>query len=157
VVYLDEPHGADFISHKLYPTSPKIWCRHKHPIAEKSKLTLEDVCAYPKIAFHSPNISAKELRDILAALESADLNRDILLTTSHLLVALAMLANSNALMVAPDYLFKFPVFDIASHSIDYIPLFDNLKTIDVGILQHERTVNSPLHKWIVEQAQEVLS
>jgi len=155
--YLDQEYPEGFISHKLYTTSPKIWCRAEHPLAKKKVLSLEDICAYPKIAFHSPHISHMELNNILNALEKAELGRDVLLTTSHFLVAINMLSHSDALMVAPEFLYRFPLLDLVSHSVSHIPLFDRLKVVNVGIIQHERTLNSPLHKWLAERALQVFS
>lgn len=157
VAYINQPYPEGYLCHKLYSTFPKIWCRAEHPLAKKKTLSLEDICAYPKIAFHSPHISHAELHNILSELDRAELGRDILLTTSHYLVAINMLANSDALMVAPEFIYRFPLIDMVSHSVSHITLFDRLKKIDVGIIQHERTLNSPLHKWMLQQAFDVFS
>ncbi|MFA5629906.1 MAG: LysR family transcriptional regulator [Porticoccaceae bacterium] len=155
--YLDQSYPEGFISHPLYTTHPKIWCRAGHPLAGKKKLSLEDIRAYTKIAFHSPHLSHLELNNILNELEKEELGRDILLTTSHFLVAINVLANSDALMVAPEFLQRFPLLDLVSHSVSHIPLFDKLKVVNVGIIQHERTFNSPLHKWLMSQAHEIFA
>ena len=153
VAYLDQPYPDGLITHKLFSAAPMIWCRRQHPIVTRKPITLEDICDYPKVAFHSPSIPRGTLHEILQALERADLGREVLFETSHLLLALIMLSQSDALMLAPDYLFRHPMFasDIVARPISHIPLFDHLR-IDLGLIQHERTVNSALHQWVAAEA-----
>jgi DNA-binding transcriptional LysR family regulator len=152
VVYLDQPYPEGYVTHKLFSAAPVIWLRRDHPIADLQPITLEAICAYPKIAFHSPSIPLSELRDILQELERADLGREVLFETSHLLLTLVMLSQSDALMLAPDYLFRHPMFTdhIVSRTIEHIPLFDHLR-IDLGLIQHERTVCSAPHQWLAAE------
>lgn len=157
VIYLDQPYPDEILSHRLFSSAPRVWCRQGHPLTSKAVWTLEDICTYPKIAFDAPNILPTELHHIMAVLESAELQREVLLKTSHLLVALTMLGQSDALMVAPDYLFSYPVSNVMSHSISHIPLFHGMREVNVDLIQHQRTENSPLHRWIVAQALDVLT
>jgi DNA-binding transcriptional LysR family regulator len=156
VLYLEQEYPESLISHFLSDTAARIWFRSGHPLAEKEKLSLEDVCNYPKIAFHSPNILPSELSYILHELEIAELNREVLLKTSHMLVALTMLVDSDALMTAPDYFF-YPLKDIVSRSINHIPLFANLEKFNIELVQHERTIKSPIHKWIIQEIKQSIS
>jgi DNA-binding transcriptional LysR family regulator len=157
VIYVQDDYPEEIICHKMYSTSPRIWCRGNHPLAKKKDLTLEDICNYPKIGFHSPNISQHELRELAKALDWADVSRDMLMTTSHLMVALYLLVNTDALMVSPNDLHEFSTLNIVSHSIGHIPLFGSLRTVDVALLQHQRTIDSPFHNWVIEQALALLA
>ena len=152
VIYLDQEYPEGYVTHSLFSTEPMIWCRSGHPITKQETLTLEDICQYPKVAFHSPSIKMGELQAILKALEQAQLGREVLFETSHLLVALVMLSQSDALMLAPDYLFQYQMFssEVVSLPVGHIPLFDKLR-IDLCLLQHERTVNSLLHQWVAAE------
>ncbi|MDD5177211.1 MAG: LysR family transcriptional regulator [Sterolibacterium sp.] len=152
VIYLDQEYPEDFITHSLFSTAPKIWCRRDHPIVKLHMVTLEDICDYPKVAFHSPGIKLTELQAIMKALEQAGLVREVIFETGHLLVALVMLSQSDALMMAPDYLFQHKMFsdEVVSLSVGHIPLFDQLH-IDLCLLQHERTMNSQLHQWVAAE------
>ena len=152
VIYLDQEYPDGYVTHSLFSAEPMIWCRSGHPITRQETLSLEDICKYPKVAFHSPSIKVTELQAILKALEQAQLGREIMFETSHLLVALVMLNQSDALMLAPDYLFQYQMFsgEVVSLPVGHIPLFDQLH-IDLCLLQHERTVNSPLHQWVAAE------
>jgi DNA-binding transcriptional LysR family regulator len=152
VIYLDQEYPEGYVAHSLFSAEPMIWCRSGHPVTKLKTLTLEDICKYPKVAFHSPSIRMTELQTILKALEQAQLGREVLFETSHLTVALVMLSQSDALMLAPDYLFQHPMFSstVVSLPVGHISLFDQLR-IDLCLLQHERTANSPLHQWVAAE------
>lgn len=153
VIYLDQEYPEGFVTHPLFTATPKIWCRNDHPITRLETLALQDICEHPIIVFHSPSIRKEQMRSIVEALELAGLSRDVMFETSHLLAALVMLSQSNAIMVAPDYLFEYSMFNgkVASLAVDHIPLFDQLR-IDLCLIQHERTESSPLHEWVVSRA-----
>lgn len=153
IVYLDQPYADGFITHRLFSAAPVIWCRAGHPIVEKAPISLEDICAWPRIVFHSPTIKVEQMQEVRQALQSAGLPNNVMFETSHLLVALVMLGQTEALMQGPNYMFRFPMFrqDLVALPIDHIPLVDHLRS-DIALVQHERTANSALHQWIAAEA-----
>ena len=155
-IYLDQVYPEEIITRRLFQSSPKVWCRKSHPLTSKSIWSLDDICQYPKIAFDFPNILPSELQHILDVLESAELQREVLLKTSHLPVALAMLVQTDALMVAPDYLMAYPVGEVVSRDVSHIPLFNCMSNLNVDLISHQRTASSPAHNWIIEKAKELL-
>lgn len=151
-IYLDQDYPPGFIKHFLLPTRPVIWCRKDHPITRLKELTLEDVCSYPKLVSHLPAIKLTELLAILKTLELVEAGREVMFETSHLLVALDMLHQSDAIMFSSSELFRRETLSdaVTSVAIDHIPLFDQLR-FDLCLVQHERTASSPLHQWVVAE------
>lgn len=153
-IYFDQEYPEGFVTHPLFSMGPMIWCRKDHPIAALKRITLDDICNYPKLAFHLPSIRLGELLNVLDTLEKIEIGREVMFETNHLLVALVALRQSDALMIAPDYLFKDQAFadTVVALPLDGTPLFDTLR-INLSLVQHERTLSSPMHQWA---AQEIL-
>lgn len=152
-IYLDQDVPTGFVKHFVLPTRPVIWCRKDHPLAKLPELTLEDICSYPKLVSHLPTIKLAELHAILKSLELIEAGREVIFETSHLLVALDMLHQSDAIMFSSSELFRRETLSdaVVAVAIDHIPLFDQLR-FDLCLVQHERTLNSPLHRWVVAEA-----
>ena len=158
VVNLDQPYPDGYTARRIYSTAPMVWFRKEHPLAKKNVIELADILAYPQITFRTHNITSNEFRSIGQAIAEAGMSIKVMLDTSHLLVAIDMLMKIDALMLAPDYLSR-PLFLqglITPRSIDHILAFDGLR-INLSLLQHERTLNSPLHEWIAQIIVSVLT
>lgn len=153
VVYLDQEYPEGFVSHSLFSAGPKVWCRRDHPLTRVAVPALSDICRYPKVMFHTPSVKLTEVQNILKALAQGEFGHEVMFETSHLLVALVMLRHSNALMVAPDYLFVDSMFDreVTALPLDQVAMFSKLR-LDICLVQHERTEQSPLHRWFAAQA-----
>lgn len=158
VVYLDQEYPESYLATSLFSAGPKVWCRRDHPLTRVAAPALADICRYPKVMFHTPSVRLTEVQNILKALEQGEVGREVMLETSHLLVALVMLRHSDALMVAPDYLFVDSMFDreVTSLPLDQVAMFSKLR-LDMCLVQHERTERSPLHRWFVAQAVEAFT
>jgi len=157
-INLDQPYVDAFIAHPLLSAAPIFCFRKEHPLARKKKPSLADLCAYPSITFRAQNVTAQDYRLIEQTLVAAGISHRVLLDTSHLLIAIDMLAKTDAIMLAPDYLSRLTVFgdDILHRAIDHIPEFDHLR-INLSLLQHSRTQNSPLHRWLISELLGVLA
>ena len=151
-IYFDQEYPAGFHKHRLFSTKPVIWCRRDHPITTIGEVSLEDICRYPKLVSHLPSIKLTELLAILKTLEQIEVGREVLFETSHLMVALDMLQQSDALMISSDYLFQRRSLGdaVVSLPLSHIPLFDQLR-FDLCLVQHDRTVNSRLHAWVLNE------
>ena len=152
-IYFEQDYPDGFNTHRLLSTAPKLWCRPEHPITRLKQVTLDDICNFPKLAFRLPSIKHQQLLEVLQTMEQIEIGREVIFETSHLLVALVMLRKSDALMLAPDYLFADPALAgmAVSLPLGHIPLFDQL-SFELGLVQHERTMHSPLHQWLVSEA-----
>lgn len=151
-IYLDQEYPDEYVSHRLFSLEPKIVCRKDHPLTRLSKVTQEEVYKYPVVVFNSLNIKQQQLHTINKLLEQAGLVREVMLETSQLFLALTAIQQSDAVMAVPEHLFlHLNTNDIfANLPSSEIEAFDRLR-MDVALIQHERTVDSPLHAWLVAE------
>lgn len=151
VIYLDKRYPEGYVARPLLKAVPRIWFRDQHPLAKRKSIALEDTCAYPQVAFRSPNVAAEDISFVENAMKQQRLTRKVIMNTSHLLVALDVLMKTDALMLGPDYLSRLPAFSmgIGSHSVSSVPAFRRMN-INLVLVQHIRTGNSSLHRWLAE-------
>lgn len=156
VIYLDQPYPEGFKKQPILTAAPRIWFRKGHPLNKKKNVELSDTCSYPQIACHSPNVTAADIQLVEVEMAKQGLQRKVVMHTSHMLIALDVLTQSDAVMLGPDFLSALPGIgkDIASRSLANIPAFKHLK-IKLSLVQHERTVNSPLHSWIAAEIADI--
>jgi DNA-binding transcriptional LysR family regulator len=157
-INLDQHYPDQFIAHPLFSAAPKIWFRHGHPLARKNKIGLADMFAYRMIGFQHQNVTAQVSRAIELCVSDAGLTADVLLDTSHLLIAIDTLVKTDAVMVAPDYISSLSVYrhEIVQRTLDHIPVFDHLR-MNLSLVQHTRTANSHLHRWLISEIGNALS
>lgn len=149
---LDHYYPGGFHSTPLLSSLPMIWFREGHPLAKRSDITLEEICYHPLITFQAPNFTADDEALIESRIAEAGLQRNILFDTSHLTIAIGVLLNTDAILLAPDYLATNSGYEgsIVSRTIDHISVFNHMK-IKLMLVQHERTLTSPLHRWTVDE------
>jgi len=145
------PDSTGFISEAIYSARPVCWCRKGHPLLERKRITLDDICAYPLLRMKT-HFSPEEIEGARRQTAGAGLQTTIVLETEHMIVAIVSLVRSDALMIAPDFL---PWLSIANGEIEaipisHIPAFGMLKT-DLHLVQHQRTASSPLHQWLADE------
>ena len=152
VVCMEQHYPKDFITRNIYVSAPMLWFRNGHPLAKKGNLDLADICAYPQIAFRTQNTAREDIRAILQAIAAAGLEGKMILDTSHLFVAIDVLIKTDAMMLAPNYLSRLSILQdaITARPIAHIPVFDRFRT-SLLLVQHKRTLNSPLHRWIADE------
>ena len=155
---LDRPYPEHFIAHPLPSIVPMIWFRRDHPLAKKRRIDLADFCSYPQINFHAQNVTVQGYREVIHYLNSAGLESHVMLNTRHLLLAIDTLVNSNAVMGAPSYIFRPTIFrnEIVQRPFKQIPILDHLDT-KLSLIQHVRTQNSPLHRWVIGELKNVIA
>ena len=151
-LYIDQDYPEAFIKHRLYSARPVIWCRKDHPLTRLPEVCVEDIVAYPRVAFRLPSIRLPGLLALQEQMERLQIGRGGIIETSHLTVGLVLLCESDALMFSLDRLFRHPVFHdaVVSLPLSHFPMFEEFR-IDYCLVQHERTARSPLHQWIVAE------
>lgn len=152
VIYLDEEYPEDVVCHHLLTEPPVLWMGESHPLNKLPELTLADICAYPFVRIQSFNATRSAIRYFDREIAEMGLSRKDYMGTGHLLIALDILSKSHALMFGPQHLSRVPALSsgVVSRSVDHIPLFNSMH-MRLMLMQHERTVRSPLHQWIVEE------
>lgn len=152
VINLEQAYPEGYSAKRIYSCAPMVWLRKEHPLARKRTIKIADLCAYRLITFHNQNLTVRDLRASEQAFAEAGLRQRPFLDTSHLLIALDVLVNSDAILLAPDYLSKSSIARdmIVPKPLSHIPEFTHLM-IHLSVAQHERTAKSPLHQWLAAE------
>ncbi|MDD5177618.1 MAG: LysR family transcriptional regulator [Sterolibacterium sp.] len=152
VIYIEQKYPDEYIKHSLFCSVPTLWCRKGHPITKCPEVTLKDICSFPKIAFDAPSVKLDHLNEVIREIEQAGFSHDVILHTSHLLISLGVMSKTNLVMLGPDYIFRYQMLSdtIVGLPVDHIPQLARGK-INLCLIQHERTLNSPFHQWVISE------
>ena len=154
-IYIKQDQKNDFEFYPLGTNTAVCWIRDKHPLAKKKVLDREDIISYPHVALYLPNITDRDLLQVEKTFANAGIHRQTILETTQLLTAMEVLSLSDSLMLGPKYLAEFRL--TKGHFVSKpfnIPELNELR-LDLCLIQHRRTLNSPLHKWIRQQLIEI--
>ncbi len=151
-IYVRRDYGKDI---ELFPLSSfkvSCWFRRQHPLASKSSLSPEDLRNYPHVRLYLPNITNEQVSRLELPTEQGGLNIKSIFETTQLSVALEALKQSNAIMLGPPAIGIYQVTQglILTHPLQNIPIVQDFNT-EICLLQHQRTLSSPLHRWVREQ------
>ena len=146
----------DFITHKLMNIRPVLYMRKDHPLASVDRITLEQRRKYQHMAVYFPNFETtrEEIQKLFA---SFGILSKVPFLSTNLIVCLETLRETDMLMIASD---RLSDSNLVSDNFVSKPLEDsiNLNIDTLSLVQHIRTKNAPLHKYltkmIVESFQE---
>lgn len=158
VVFRDTAFPRDFPATHIYSSVPMCWCRKGHPLTGKPQIGLTDIFSYPLVTLRAQNFSPEDVRALRQELAAASLTNETILDTSHMIVAIDALIRCDALMLAPDFLSRLPLVESAINGlpIAHIRAFSRFRT-DLFLIQHRRSLNSPLHRWVAAEIAAALS
>ena len=134
--------------------SPSIWMRTGHPLAEKAAVTLDEILAYPFVQYYlliSKRVSARTDARFDRALRELGRMRKKAMVTNQLMTAIETVCRTDSLMVAAKFGsgMEHELYSIVSKSYpDDLP---HEGTIPLVLLQHKRTMGSPIHRWLSEK------
>jgi len=138
----------DFVTHKLMNIKPVLYMRKDHPLASVEHITLEQRRQYQHMAVYFPNFETtrEEMQKLFA---SFGILSNVPFLTTNLLVCLETLRKTDMLMIASDRLMDSTL--VSDHFVSK-PLEDliNLKIDALSLVQHVRTKNSALHKYLTK-------
>ena len=143
----------DFTSQHLTDVTPAIWMREGHPLAAQEQLSLKDILNYPYVQYYlliTKRVSAKTSARFDRTLHEMGLSREKVLVTNQLMTAMETICRSDALMVATQYGLsqEREFFRIVQK-----PFPEDLPhqgVLPFVLLQHKRTLDSPVHRWLAE-------
>jgi DNA-binding transcriptional LysR family regulator len=140
--------GVDFVTHKLMNIRPVIYMRKDHPLAKITHITLEQRRKYQHMAVYFPNFETTR-EDMQKLFASFGILSNVPFLSTNLMVCLETLRETDMLMIASDRLVDSNL--VSEHFIAK-PLEDsiNMKIDTLSLVQHVRTKNSPLHKYLTE-------
>lgn len=162
VVTREEDLGPDFSATQIYAARPMCWVRKGHALAAKAHVGLDDICAQQMVSLSSQhasqNFSPAIVAEVKAEIERQSLRSNVIFDTSHVVIAIDALIRFDALMFAPDFLDRLPFVGamIEPISIAHIPVLNRLRTT-LFLVQHKRTLQSPLHSWLVGEISESMA
>jgi len=140
--------SPDFVTHKLMSIKPVLYMRKDHPLATTDQITLEQRREYQHMAVYFPNFETTrdEVKKLFA---SFGILSNVPFLTTNLMVCLETLRKTDMLMIASDRLMDSSI--VSDHFISK-PLDDliNLRIDTLSLVQHVRTKNSLLHKFLTE-------
>ncbi len=142
----------DFVTTALGDFRPAVWMRKGHPLSGHDP-TLEEMLEYPFIQYFlliADKVSPSTESRFDRVLNEMGLKRKKALITDQLMTALDTLNSSNCLMMATmdDLKQEGEYYQIIRKpypkEIEYYP------EIPAVLVQHRRTINSPVHSWVKE-------
>ena len=146
--------SSDIGTRDLAIFSPSIWMRTGHPLAEKAAVTLDEILAYPFVQYYlliSKRVSARTDARFDRALRELGRMRKKAMVTNQLMTAIETVCRTDSLMVAAKFGsgMEHELYSIVSKSYpDDLP---HEGTIPLVLLQHKRTMGSPIHRWLSEK------
>lgn len=145
----------EFVVTALGNFTPAVWMRRGHPLADKKRPKLEEILQYPFVQYYlliADRVSPLTESRFDRALAGMGLDpRDKDLVTDQLMTALSTLHSTDCLMLATadDLEAEREFYDIVRRpypeGIDHDPL------IPAVLVQHCRTINSPVHNWVKDK------
>lgn len=154
-IFIKQEHKNEFRFYPLGINTAMCWMRAGHPLANKEVLDQEDIISYPHVALYLPNISDHDLLRVERTFQEAGISRQTILETTQLMTALEVLTLSDSLMLGPKYLAEFRL--TKGHFVSKPFKISELNELRLSLclIQHRRTLNSPLHRWIQQQLCEI--
>ena len=151
ILEVEKTLPGDFVVTPLGDFTPAVWMRRGHPLAEKNP-TLEEILEYPFVQYFlliADKVSPLTESRFDKTLTSMGLGtRKKALVTDQLMTALSTLHSTDCLMLATtdDLEQERAFYDIVRRP--YPKGIDHDPVIPAVLVQHKRTINSPVHNWI---------
>ena len=151
-IYLEQQDSEGFYSVPLPSIHLKTWVNKHHPLAQQAVMSVEDFCRYPHISLLHPHFNDRGNSPIDLALQSMGMTRHVILQTSQLMLALEALNTTDAILLSPDYIANY---GLTAEQIVHVPVANETPVfraeLPLYLVQHQRTKNSPLHRWMAEK------
>lgn len=154
-IYVNQDYGKEFITAPIGLCPSACWMRSGHPLNVKKSLSMHDVLAYPLVVLpyheHHQKLTqvSPEAERIEQFYRDYQLDHVASLKTPQLLTALAVIIDSNALLLGPTFLFNMGQ---GSENLITRPVKDSENfNVPFHLIQHRRTEHSPLHSWLQEK------
>ena len=134
--------------------SPSIWMREGHPLAKKSRVTLDEILQYPYVQYYlliAKRVSARTDARFDRALRQQGRSRSKAMVTNQLMTAIETICASDCLMVSAKFGsgMERELYRIVTKT--YPVDLPHEGTVPLVLLQHKRTLGSPIHQWLSEK------
>ncbi len=134
--------------------TPSIWMREDHPLADKSRVTLDEILEYPFVQYYlliAKRVSARTDARFDRVLRDMGRKRKKALVTNQLMTAVETVCGTDCLMVAAKYglTMEREMYRIVRKP--YPADLPHKGTISLVLLQHKRTSGSGIHRWLSDK------
>lgn len=153
----DMPDGL--VSTVITEDEPVVWMRNDHPLSGQDPLVLSDMLEYPFVQYYmraTDPVNKRTGSRFDKTLESMGLRRRRALVTNQMTTAMETLRATDCLMLGTSQgvggLGEF--YEVVKRP--YPPDVKADPVIRVVLVEHERTGNSPVHRWIKRKLLEVV-
>lgn len=158
VLGVERKLSEDYVSTRLGGFSPAVWMRKGHPLAD-DELTLDRMLEYPFIQYFlllTERVSPDAESRFDKTLAAMGRKRHKALVTDQLMTALNALNNSDCLMLSTvdDLKMETAFYEIVRKP--YPPELEAERFIPVVLIQHRRTLKSPMHIWFKDKLLDVV-
>lgn len=144
----------DISARNLAIFTPSIWMRAGHPLAKKSRVTLDEILEFPFVQYYlliSKRVSARTDARFDKVLRDLGRKRKKALVTNQLLTAMETVCDTDCLMVAAKYGLTMERGMDRIVRKRYPAELPHEGTISLVLLQHKRTSGSPIHRWLADK------
>lgn len=158
VLEVEKPVPKGVIVTSLGDFTPAVWMRSGHPL-EHRDFDLEEMLKYPFVQYYlliagrvDPGVESRF--DKLISRMGHKRRKSLI--TNQLMTALETLHSTDCLMLATmeDLKHESEFYEIVRKP--YPKSLEHDPTIPAALVQHERTANSPMHKWVKSKLLEIV-
>ena len=144
----------DISSRSLAIFTPSIWMREGHPLADRERVTLDEILEYPFVQYSLliyKRVSARTDARFDRVLREMGRKRKKALVTNQLMTAMETVCDTDCLMVAAKYglTMEREMYRIVRKR--YPAELPHEGTISLVLLQHKRTSGSGIHRWLSDK------
>ena len=144
----------DISARSLAIFTPSIWMREGHPLANKDRVTLDEILEYPFVQYYLliyKRVSARTDARFDRVLRDMGRKRQKALVTNQLMTAMETVCDTDRLMVAAKYglTMEREMYRIVRKR--YPAELPHEGTISLVLLQHKRTSGSGIHRWLSDK------
>ncbi len=146
--------SEDITAVKLADVKPTIWMRDEHPLAQNRAITLDEILKYPFVQyylFNTKEVSARTETRFDRELHRLGRKRKKTLVTRQFFTAIETVVESDCLLVAAAYSgdkSRHDLYPIVQKGFPEELTYED--SISLALLQHKRTLDSPIHRWLAD-------
>lgn len=151
-IYINQNLSDDFATFPIITGAPSIWLPADHPLTSNPTIDLADLRDVPSVSVYLPGISATGMQGLQNVFAAHGVTLQPIIQTTQLLIAMEVISRKGAFMMGPQLIDNSM---LASGSVVSRPISNDEITkgvqLELVLIQHQRTLNSPLHNWIRER------
>ena len=153
-IEISRSYSEEYKDTALGHFTPAVWMRTGHPLADEGQLKLDEMLKYPFVQYsllRSPSGDTTQQTRFDAQLKEKGKERKKIMVTAQLMTALNVIWATDSLMMGTMHDLKM---DGATYGVvrkEYPPELDFDSTIPIVLVQHARTVKSPVHNWLKDR------